>query len=674
MKKIKLYSSVFFIVKESNRIIASLVFLVLLTTNSWGQVLWNDPVGTDWLNTASWTGGTVPNSTDIAQFGANPTPDTAVGISLSGTQQVGALEMTSDRTSPLTIGNSGTTLTGLLQLNSATVNGVANTIIRNNSFSLLTIQNNAVAGSASTLGIVLSNTTNNIIDGTGNVTIGSVISGTGACPITKNGTGSLTINTQPTNTGFFTLNAGTVVLGVVSGISGYTTPSTTTYLTMNGGTLELNGKGISGTNKGVTINGGTIRNSNATTCGIAGSIVIGGSCSIIGEAGLVNFTGVNGQILNGTVTLGGTTGGNFTAGAASGSSLSIIKNDAGKWTFNKNLLVTGTTNTTTINAGTLALNPNSNYTYNSAIILNGGTFSSAGFTATAPAVKTLTCTSLQLQSSSTIILGTNSANLNTIKFNDSHSVVWTPGTTLTVTGWTGTVGNGGTVGRLFVLPNGTANVGLTPTQLSQITFTGYANTSAMLTTSGELIPITMPTLAAATGATVDAPFDITFGEQATWRGAITGITVNGTLLDPSAYDTSVAGKITFNPANSTLLQSEGTKTIVISASGIKAGAVTTTFVDLTVSQTIGAGLSTGMNSTIDNQFGFIYKNANNQIVVNIENGLNTNISVYNTDGKKIIYERVKKNTTILDKKLDSGIYLVILTNKFITSRKKIIVN
>jgi hypothetical protein len=273
-------------------------------------------------------------------------------------------------------------------------------------------------------------------------------------------------------------------------------------------------------------------------------------------------------------------------------------------------------------------------------------------------------------------LGSDGSKLNQIKFNDSHSITWTNGATLTVTGWTGTLGNAGTVGRLFVLPTGTTNVGLSPSQLAQISFTGYANTSAMLTTGGEVIPITMPTLTAATGATVDAPFDITFGEQATWRDAITGITVNGTTLDPSAYNTSVAGKITFTPANSTLLQTAGTKTIVISASGIKAGAITTTFVDLTVSQTIGAALPTGINSTIDNQFGFIYKNSNNQIVVNIENGLSTNnsVSVYNTGGKKIISERLKKNTTILDKKLDSGVYLVIITNKFKTSRKKIIVN
>ena len=282
---------------------------------------------------------------------------------------------------------------------------------------------------------------------------------------------------------------------------------------MNGGILELNGKGITGASRGATINGGTIRNSSSTACGIAGPLVIGGNCTIIGDAGFVNFTSVNSQILNGTVTLGGTTGGNFTAGAATNSSLNIIKNDAGTWTFNKNLLVTGN-NTTTINAGILQLNPNSNSTYNSAIILNGGTFSSVGFAGTSTTPRVLTCTSLQLQSSSTIALGTDVNKLNQIKFNDSHSIAWTNGATLTVTGWTGTAGNAGTVGRLFVLPNGTTNVGLTPSQLAQISFIGYANTSAMLTLGGEVIPITMPIVTAASSATVDAPFNITFGDQA----------------------------------------------------------------------------------------------------------------------------------------------------------------
>ena len=466
MKKYILFSFVSNRNKISYQLLVSLVFFMLATTNSWGQVLWSNPAGTDWLTPANWTGSSVPGSTDIAQFGVNPA-GTAVGMSLSAaTQQVGAIEMTSDRILPLTIGNSGTSLTGVLQLNGATVNGVTNTIIRNNSSSLLTIQNNAVTGTLCTLGIALTNPTNNIInaDGTGGITITSVISG--SSPLAKTGAGTLSVNAAASNTGLFTLNEGTLILGVANAISVNNTANAS-YLTMNGGTLELNGKGITGANRGATINGGSIKNSNSTACGIAGPVVIGGNCSIIGEAGLVNFASVTSQILNGTVTLGGAAGGSFTAGAASGS-LSIIKNDAGTWTFNKNLLVTGTTNTTTINAGTLALNPNSNYTYNSAVILNGGTFSSAGFTATAPAVKTITCTSLQLQSSSTITLGSNSSNLNTIKFNDSHSIAWTNGATLTVTGWTGTQGNAGTVGRLFVLPNGTTNVGLTPSQLAQI--------------------------------------------------------------------------------------------------------------------------------------------------------------------------------------------------------------
>jgi len=52
-----------------------------------------------------------------------------------------------------------------------------------------------------------------------------------------------------------------------------------------------------------------------------------------------------------------------------------------------------------------------------------------------------------------------------------------------------------------------------------------------------------PTLSAEGGATVDAPFDVTFTEDATWRSAITGITVGGTTLSASAYSTTTAGKV-----------------------------------------------------------------------------------------------------------------------------------
>ena len=75
----------------------------------------------------------------------------------------------------------------------------------------------------------------------------------------------------------------------------------------------------------------------------------------------------------------------------------------------------------------------------------------------------------------------------------------------------------------------------------------------------------MATLTAATGATVDGNFDITFTDNSNWRNNITSITIDGTTLDPSAYNKTVVGKITFSPSASTILQSSGTKSIVFIA-------------------------------------------------------------------------------------------------------------
>jgi hypothetical protein len=93
------------------------------------------------------------------------------------------------------------------------------------------------------------------------------------------------------------------------------------------------------------------------------------------------------------------------------------------------------------------------------------------------------------------------------------------------------------------------------------------------------VPGIAPSITAAIGATVDAPFNITFTDNASWRAAITSITVGGTTLSPSAYTIS-SGQITFTPSASSLLQSSGTKAIVVIATGYN---------NATVSQAIGAG-------------------------------------------------------------------------------------
>lgn len=104
-------------------------------------------------------------------------------------------------------------------------------------------------------------------------------------------------------------------------------------------------------------------------------------------------------------------------------------------------------------------------------------------------------------------------------------------------------------------------------------------------TSSSLTP---PALTAAAGATVDGAFDVSFTDDASWRGAVSGITVNGTSLASAAYSTGTSGKITLTPNQSTLLQSSGSKTIVVSATG---------YSNATVSQTIGVGAVSSSTST-----------------------------------------------------------------------------
>jgi len=88
-----------------------------------------------------------------------------------------------------------------------------------------------------------------------------------------------------------------------------------------------------------------------------------------------------------------------------------------------------------------------------------------------------------------------------------------------------------------------------------------------------------PVLTAQTGATVTGSFSITnTPDDPTWRSAITGITVNGSILSPAAYDVTQSGKIVFNAALSALLQTPGSKAIAISATGYSTNSVAQTLI------------------------------------------------------------------------------------------------
>ncbi len=103
-----------------------------------------------------------------------------------------------------------------------------------------------------------------------------------------------------------------------------------------------------------------------------------------------------------------------------------------------------------------------------------------------------------------------------------------------------------------------------------------------------------PILTAQAAAVAGSPFSVmTTPDDPAWRSSITGITVNGSTLPQAAYDTNQIGEIVFNPAQSALLQSPGSKTIVISATGYSDDSVVQTLANVPSSILGGVKLSGG---------------------------------------------------------------------------------
>jgi uncharacterized repeat protein (TIGR02543 family) len=126
------------------------------------------------------------------------------------------------------------------------------------------------------------------------------------------------------------------------------------------------------------------------------------------------------------------------------------------------------------------------------LTLSGGTFSTG---AGAGNAVTFSGT-LDVSAPVTLNLGTGAHSVTVA--NSSGLSPWGGSATLTVTSWTGTAGNPGTARKLMV---GTANTGLTCTQLDKISFTGYAS-GALIRADGEVVP--RVTALVLTGSTICA--------------------------------------------------------------------------------------------------------------------------------------------------------------------------
>ncbi len=98
-----------------------------------------------------------------------------------------------------------------------------------------------------------------------------------------------------------------------------------------------------------------------------------------------------------------------------------------------------------------------------------------------------------------------------------------------------------------------------------------------------------PTLTAAIGATVDNDINITFTDNASWRAAITSVTVNGTALTATTDYVLSSGQLTLKPSGGkAVLRASGSKAVAIVATGYALAEVT---------QVIGAGAATQVGVT-----------------------------------------------------------------------------
>jgi autotransporter-associated beta strand protein len=330
----------------TNRISTALV-LTPTTTSTWFQA----KGGTLEVTGNISEGGTGPKQLSLASgVGAGPTSYYYLSGSNSYT---GATTIASG--SLLTLGSANvlgttagaTTINGTINLNGYSITGEAITGggKGHDGASGFLVNNSATAASVTGSTLALSSASGNTIGGTGNMTIGSAISGAANNALTKVGIGEITLAGNNTYAGLITVSVGTLTL------SGNNSGASSSISVSTGAVLNINSANALGAGSLTTSSSGTTINNTS------GSAVIN--------------AGTN------AITLGSTT----TFGTTSSTSANDLDLGAGLVTQNSGLTINMAGNGTTLKMGTLnSTRANTAGSSTGAILTANNTGSGAGNT------------------------------------------------------------------------------------------------------------------------------------------------------------------------------------------------------------------------------------------------------------------------------------------------------
>ena len=552
---------------------------------------WTGNTGGAWLTTTNWSPTTSfagdataavsgeGSATDIMSVAAANTA-TNIGINMNTLTAgaggigltLGGIDFNKTNTSSLQIGNSSGTVNGILQLNGATINSVAKTLVSVAGQANLTIANVNSGSGTQTMGLRLG-----ITDGIFTVASGrtlnilsNITQGTSASGFTKTGGGVMLLSGTNSFTGNTTINEGTLVfrttaskpastthtfatgavLGLGVGAGGFTSADVVNAFA---GTFTGSLAGISiGSSNNIALDNGTFAgNIGSTTRGLektdnTGNITLTGNNQYSGRTVVGGGNALQFNTLGNKGDLSSNVGTNDTLDLKNGARLDNLAVN----TSNKNLNLLGATATY----------------FNSASI--NSTLSGTVSTETA-GLKTFTLGG-NSGTATPVFSGTISDGSGQLALTKGSAGRWTLSSANTHTGAT-TVAGGN-----FILSHSSA------LQNSPLNTTGSVTGTS---TVGLTTTVTTLTLGGLTG---NKAFGTLFNTSSGAYNTLTALTLNPSASASYVYDAVIA-----NGAAGMTLAKTGAGTQILTGASSYSGGTTVSAGTLLVNNTTGSGTGSG---------------------------------------------------------------------------------